>query len=281
MSESEGLSAFTALLFTVALAICSISGYLAKRHAITWLPESSIAILCGLVVGGLSRATYDAEHLEFLRFHPSVFFFVLLPPIIFEAGYSLEKRRFFQNFWTIFLFAGPGTALSTCTVAALVYLVSSLIPGLEGSNPIEALIFGSLISASDPVGTLSILGSDEMQCDPLLYSLIFGESVLNDAVAIVLFKTFLSNYNSIDELTATTIPTLVASFFEVTLGSIIIGTTTGLSCCYICKNTGIRNYPTNEITLVFLFAYGAYALSEAASFSGIMALFISGIVLSH
>ena len=61
---------------------------------------------------------------------------------------------------------------------------------IDTENPMEALLFGALISAVDPVATLSIMGSPELNCDPLLYSLVFGESVLNDAVAIVLFKSW-------------------------------------------------------------------------------------------
>lgn len=62
---------------------------------------------------------------------------------------------------------------------------------IDTSSPLEALLFGALISAVDPVATLSILGNPELNLDPLLYSIVFGESVLNDAVAIVLFNTFL------------------------------------------------------------------------------------------
>ena len=61
---------------------------------------------------------------------------------------------------------------------------------IDTDSPLEALLFGALISAVDPVATLSIMGSAELNCDPLLYSLVFGESVLNDAVAVVLFRTF-------------------------------------------------------------------------------------------
>jgi sodium/hydrogen exchanger 8 len=49
-------------------------------------------------------------------------------------------------------------------------------------------MFASLLSAVDPVATLAILGDENINADPLLYSLVFGESVLNDAVSIVLFK---------------------------------------------------------------------------------------------
>ena len=54
------------------------------------------------------------------------------------------------------------------------------------------MLFGALISAVDPVATLAIIGNPELNCEPLLYSLVFGESVLNDAVSIVLFQSFVA-----------------------------------------------------------------------------------------
>jgi len=101
----------------------------------------------------------------------------------------LVQRRFFQNLSTIILFAVVGTIVSTFLVGSVIYgfSVAGVIP-LDSSSPLQSFLFGALISAVDPVATLSIMGHPELQCDPLLYSLVFGESVLNDAVAIVLFK---------------------------------------------------------------------------------------------
>jgi solute carrier family 9 (sodium/hydrogen exchanger), member 8 len=103
----------------------------------------------------------------------------LLPPIIFEAGYSLKRKDFFQNIGAITLYAMAGTMISTFIVGYAVFYSAKM--GLYGThaidteNPMEALLFGALISAVDPVATLSIMGSPEMNCDPLLYSLVFGE----------------------------------------------------------------------------------------------------------
>lgn len=87
------------------------------------------------------------------------------------------------------LFAVLGTVMSTVIIGLALYGFAKIgmIP-LDPSNPSESLMFGSLISSIDPVATLSILGDESMRVDPLLYSLVFGESVLNDAVSIVLFK---------------------------------------------------------------------------------------------
>lgn len=275
--------ALNTLLLVVILGLCILSAYLIKQNAFYYLPESAAAIVVGIVVGGLARAVYPStEELKFLSFEPELFFFLLLPPIIFEAAYSLETKAFFANFWTIALFAVFGTIISTFIIGYLVYMVG--VNGwvdIDASSPMEALVFGALISAVDPVATLSIMGNPELNCEPLLYSLVFGESVLNDAVAIVLFKTFMSFYESDKEFNSSTIPTIMVNFTICSLGSVVVGVFIGLVCSYLCKNTKMRLYPEYEISILFLFAYGSYSFAEAVELSGIMSLFFCGIVLSH
>eukprot|EP01036_Dinobryon_divergens_P040720 gene40720-53872_t len=124
--------------------------------------ESGAAMIVGLIVGGLARLVYPSkEELQFLSFDPQLFFFLLLPPIIFEAGYSLKKKEFFANFWTISLFAVGGTIVSTFVVGFLVYLVG-LTGLIQMADPLEGLLYGALISAVDPVATLSIMGNPEL-----------------------------------------------------------------------------------------------------------------------
>lgn len=61
---------------------------------------------------------------------------------------------------------------------------------LDFTTPLDSYLFGALISATDPVATLSIMGA--VNADPVVYNLVFGESILNDAVAIVLVRIFSS-----------------------------------------------------------------------------------------
>jgi len=207
---------------------------------------------------------------------------LLLPPIIFEAGYTLKKKEFFANFWTIALFAVAGTIVSTVIIGFLVYLMGLIgVASVDTSNPMEAMLFGALISAVDPVATLSIMGNPKLNCDPLLYNLVFGESVLNDAVAIVLFNTFIDFYQSGNDFSGSTIPSVLLRFTVISLGSVFVGIVIGLVCSYLCKHTQMRRYPEYEISMIFLFAYGSYAFSEALKLSGIMSLFFCGVVLSH
>ena len=215
---------------------------------------------------------------------PEFFFFVLLPPIIFEAGYSLQRKDFFENVGAITLYAMVGTMISTFTVGGLVFLVARLrlIPDVDHENPMEALLFGALISAVDPVATLSIMGNAELRCDPLLYSLVFGESVLNDAVAISLFKVF-SKYYSPDgpSLSESEIPAALWQFVTVSFCSVCTGVALGLAASFLYKHTLLSNYPHLETSLLFCFCYLCYAVAEAVGWSGIMSLFFQGMVLSH
>ena len=180
------------------------------------------------------------------------------------------------------MFAVFGTIISTFVIGYLIYFVglTGLID-IDISSPMEALMFGSLISAVDTVATLSILGNPELNCDPLLYSLVFGESVLNDAVAIVLFKTFQGFFDSGEAFSSATIPAILLNFSAVSLGSVFVGVVIGLVCSYLCKHTEMYKYPEYEISMLFLFAYGSYSFSEALQLSGIMSLFFCGLVMSH
>ncbi len=275
--------ALNTLLLVVVLGLCVMCSYIISKNKFHYLPESAAATLVGFVVGGMARLFYPTkDELDFLSFSPDMFFFLLLPPIIFHAGYTVEKQQFFHNIGTISLFAVFGTIVSTFVVGWLCYVAAykGLI-NVSYDDPLESFMFGALISAVDPVATLSIMGSEELNCDRLLYSLVFGESVMNDAVSIVLFHTFLRQHALHQEFTASTLFSTLLTFSFVTISSIAIGIVIGLSCSFLFKHSDIRLYPKFEISLLFLFAYGSYAFSESIQLSGIMAIFFNGLVLSH
>ncbi|KAJ7324819.1 hypothetical protein JRQ81_017839 [Phrynocephalus forsythii] len=127
--------------------------------------------------------------LQKMTFDPSIFFNVLLPPIIFHAGYSLKKRHFFRNLGSVLAYAFLGTAISCIVIGVIMY---GFVKAMVHANQLktgdfhftDCLLFGSLMSATDPVTVLAIF--HELHVDTDLYTLLFGESVLNDAVAIVL-----------------------------------------------------------------------------------------------
>ena len=177
-----------------------------------------------------------------------------------------------------------GTIISTFVVGGLSFQAAraGLVKNVDASNPMEALLFGALISAVDPVATLSIMGSKELKCDPLLYSLVFGESVLNDAIAISLFNVFAKYYDPDGpDFTGSQIPAALTMFLLVSGLSVLVGISLGLLASFLYKHTTLRDYPHLETSLLFMFCYLCYSTAEALGLSGIMALFFQGIVLSH
>ena len=125
-----------------------------------------------------------------------LFMILLLPPIIFESGYNMSKKPFFKNIGAILLFAFLGTFIAIISSSIMFYLASltTLTPKFSLQ---ESLAFGSLISSTDPVAVLAIF--KEMDADITLYSLIFGESIFNDAIAIVMYNTVSSYKPGEDE----------------------------------------------------------------------------------
>jgi len=197
ISLEEKAQSWNLVLVVTLLGVCIFCTYLLLTMGTTmrwvrYLPESVVTIILGVMAG--SVLTLSGQTLSNLvTFDPQTFFILMLPPIIFESGYSLHKGDFFFNIGSILLFAVLGTLISTLVVGFGAYWI-----GTTGvSYPLtllDALTFGSLISATDPVATLAIFHT--LDVDPTLYMLVFGESVLNDAVAVVMFRTLLSFYEN-------------------------------------------------------------------------------------
>lgn len=144
------------------------------------VPESCLLIVVGLLVGGLIKAV--GENPPVLK--SNVFFLYLLPPIILDAGYFLPLRHFSENLGTILMFAVLGTLWNAFFIGSLLYGVCQ-ISGTELRNVglLDNLLFGSIISAVDPVAVLAVF--EEIHINDLLHILVFGESLLNDAVTVV------------------------------------------------------------------------------------------------
>ena len=177
----------------VALIVIAI--WAEQRH----IPSSVAAMIVGSALGlvmrlaGADAAPSISTIHALLFFNEEIFLYFLLPPIIFEAGFSVSRTHFFHNLATILLFAVVGTLATTFVLGCLAqkagvagWFRAGAADALDFSTARDSFTFGALISATDPVATLSIMGS--FNVEPLMYTLVAGESVLNDAVAIVLVR---------------------------------------------------------------------------------------------
>ncbi|NWZ52186.1 SL9A5 protein, partial [Haliaeetus albicilla] len=245
-----------------------------SRKVTSIVPESCLLILLGLGLGGIVLAV--AKKAEY-QLEPNMFFLFLLPPIVLDSGYFMPSRLFFDNIGAILTYAVVGTLWNSFTTGAALWGLhrAGLMadPGVE-AGLMDFLLFGSLISAVDPVAVLAVF--EEVHVNETLFIIVFGESLLNDAVTVVLYKVF----NSFVELGpahihATDYVKGVASFFLVSLGGTAVGLLFAFLLALITRFT--KRVRIIEPLFVFLLAYVAYLAAEMVSLSSILAVTFCGI----
>ncbi|GAB4850639.1 Sodium/hydrogen exchanger 6 [Ancistrocladus abbreviatus] len=267
------------LLQIMMLVLSFVLGHVLRRHKFYYLPEASASLLIGLVVGGLANISNTETSIrQWFNFHDEFFFLFLLPPIIFQSGFVLSPKPFFSNFGAIVTFSILGTFIASIVTGVLVYLggVTLLMYRLPF---VECMMFGALISSTDPVTVLAIF--QELGTDVNLYALVFGESVLNDAVAISLYRS-MSVVNG-HASSGQSIFMFIFRFLETFVGSLSSGVGVGFISALLFKYAGldIDNLQNLECCLFVLFPYFSYMLAEGLGLSGIVSILFTGIVMKH
>ena len=221
-----------------------------------------------MTVGLILRVTAGNSIQSLVSFDYQVFFNLLLPPIILASGYELHQANFFRNIGTILTFAFAGTFISAVVLGLVLWLYTR-IP-IEGVNMtfVDAISVGATLSATDPVTILAIFNTYKV--DPKLYTVIFGESILNDAIAIVLFETA-QRYKEGGVAGTLGLVQLIEGigiFIAVFFTSLFIGVLVGIATALGLKYTYVRRFPKIESCLIILIAYASYFLSNGLHMSG-------------
>ncbi|XP_032595190.1 sodium/hydrogen exchanger 7 isoform X2 [Drosophila grimshawi] len=332
------------LVFVFLLALTVLTIWLFKHHRVSWLHETGLAVIYGLIVGAIIRyagtnttlvhmqvetqgtptysdklppdtlwfkypvnqtnttkqpedvktyayvfrgQVYDIDENEIdlkATFDPEVFFNIILPPIIFYAGYSLKKKYFFRNLGAILTFAIVGTTLSAFLIGGLMYGCVKLMPKYLSSSYtfLDTLYFGALISPTDPLTILAIF--NDLHVDVNLYALVLGESVLNDAVAIVLsgaIQNYGEHYSNSGEFESTAFLRSLSDFVSIFFLSLLIGAVMGCFTALLTKFTRVRDFPLLESALFVLMSYSTFLLAEATELTGVVAVLFCGICQAH
>ncbi|XP_073081486.1 sodium/hydrogen exchanger 5 isoform X4 [Manis javanica] len=178
--EAPYLVALWILVASLAKIVFHLS-----RKVTSLVPESCLLILLGLVLGGIVLAV--AKKAEY-QLEPGTFFLFLLPPIVLDSGYFMPSRLFFDNLGAILTYAVVGTLWNAFTTGAALWGLqqAGLVAPRVQAALLDFLLFGSLISAVDPVAVLAVF--EEVHVNETLFIIVFGESLLNDAVTVVLYK---------------------------------------------------------------------------------------------
>lgn len=274
LSTSDHASVVSMNLFVALLCACIVLGHLLEENR--WMNESITALLIGICTGVVILLFSGGKSSHILVFSEDLFFIYLLPPIIFNAGFQVKKKQFFVNFMTITSFGAIGTLISCViiTTGATFAFKRMDIGTLEIG---DYLAIGAIFAATDSVCTLQVLNQDET---PLLYSLVFGEGVVNDATSVVLFNAIQSF--DLNQLNPSIALHFLGNFLYLFVASTLLGVVTGLLSAYVIKKLYIGRHSTDrEVALMMLMAYLSYMLAELSYLSGILTVFFCGIVMSH
>lgn len=281
--ELEQQGSMTIFFILLVVALCILLIHFLLKTKFHYLPESVAVVFLGALVGLIIKALSHfalADWRKEEHFNPTAFFLILLPPIIFDSGYSLHKGNFFANIGSIVVFAVFGTAVSAIVIGGGIYLLGK--GGVAFQLDLrESFAFGSLISAVDPVATLAIFHA--LDVDPTLNMLVFGESILNDAVSIVMTNTILEmgSEQYADSSSFETFFSAVGNFLVMFSASAAIGIAFALISALLLKHVDLRSTPSLELGTMLIFSYAPYSLAEGLKLSGIMAILFCGIVMSH
>uniref|UniRef100_A0A670ZNM5 Sodium/hydrogen exchanger n=1 Tax=Pseudonaja textilis TaxID=8673 RepID=A0A670ZNM5_PSETE len=243
-----------------------------SRKVTSVVPESVLLIVLGIFLGGI---VYAADHIASFTLTPTVFFFYLLPPIVLDAGYFMPNRLFFGNLGTILLYAVIGTIWNAATTGLSLYgIYLSGIMGELHSGLLDFLLFGSLIAAVDPVAVIAVF--EEVHVNDVLFIIVFGESLLNDAVTVVLYNVF-ESFVSIGAEYVTGVECIkgIVSFFVVSLGGTFIGIVFAFLLSFVTRFT--KHVRIIEPGFVFVISYLSYLTAEMLSLSAILAITFCGI----
>ncbi|XP_069032010.1 Na(+)/H(+) exchanger beta-like [Embiotoca jacksoni] len=235
------------------------------------VPESCLLIFVGLLVGGIIKAVEENPPV----FNSKLFFLYLLPPIILDAGYFLPIRAFTENMGTILVFAVVGTLWNAFFIGGMLYTVCQIEANhLAGVDLLSCLLFGTIVSAVDPVAVLAVF--EEIHINELVHTLVFGESLLNDAVTVVLYHLF-KEFSHAGTVTVSDALLGVVCVLVVSLGGVLVGVIYGILGAFTTRFTSHTR--VIEPLFVFLYSYMAYLSAEVFHLSGIMSLIACGVVM--
>jgi NhaP-type Na+/H+ or K+/H+ antiporter len=302
----ENISIFLVFFVGLLAVVLILSKYLYESPRLSSvLPEAAMVIGVGmgagylihLVVGqrliasaaqqeisdddSIEKEEVDIDLASLLSFSPEIFFIFLLPPIIFNTGLRMGAL-FFRHITPIVMFAVLGTAISAFSTAIFLWVVVKV--GLSGGfepSLAELLTFGALISSTDPVSTLAVFQAKRV--DPRLFYLCFGESVLNDALAIVLFYSFgkfVSKQHDPGDVVIAFGEFFVDLFLN-SVGSLILGCFGGACAGFLLKQIDMRQNRLSEISVLILLMYIPFLIAEILHLSGIVTILFTGITANR
>jgi len=230
---------------------------------ITHLPYTIFLTLIGLLIG-IFRFGPDISETGFGH---ELIFFVFLPPLLFQGAFHMELNRLLKHIGPIVCFAIPGVIVSTLLVGGIVWWLGGIC------SLLVAMLFGALISPTDPVSVLALF--KEANAPEDLKVLVEGESLFNDATGVVLFTILFEAVLSGGNLS---LGHSALEFIKVSAGGLALGAVLGILAFWVMKHF---EEPLLENAICLVLAYGAFWLAEVIHVSGVIATVMAGLLMGN
>ncbi|MBZ5521732.1 MAG: Na+/H+ antiporter [Acidobacteriia bacterium] len=259
------MTARSAVEFLIWLLIAaSAIALLARRLRI---PYTAALVVGGLILGllrlPLLSPLVPGQRPNWLT--PEVILILFLPALIFEGSIKIDLRDLLRDWVPLLLLANAGVLAATLVTGYLVHWV-------VGLPLMIALIFGAIVSATDPISVLALF--KDLKMDKRLSVIIEGESLLNDGTAVVLFQIMLAAFVVVN-------PGIARGAGQFLL-AVVGGAALGFFLGYICSKVTERiDDPEVEITLTTIVAYGSYLLAQHLHLSGVIATLSAGLMVGN
>lgn len=244
------------------LVLSSMVYYLAKRLRV---PYTVLLVLVGILLVPFTQLPGLESVFGFiddLTLTPELLFYIFLPILIFESGFNMSIRKMLDSAWSISLLAFVGMLISTVLIATSLYFVLPLV-GYEIPF-IVTLLFGAIISSTDPVAVLALF--KEFGAPKRLTMIFEGESLFNDGTAVALFLVFLAiatdGFHG-----ASTVLEGVGMFSSMVLLGIAFGIVMATIFSRTLKYTRDNDFVT--VTLLIISAHLVFILSELINQHGL------------
>ena len=255
----------TVVIVVELLFIASLVALLAKRFK---FPYTIGLVILGLFLGLVAHKIPVLAPLSTLKLTPDIVLFVFLPVLLFEAAFAIDARALLKNVFAIYMLAVPALLISTAITGFLVYY-------FLGMPVWVALLFGALISATDPAAVVALF--KEMGAPKRLNLLVEGESLFNDGTALVVFSIILSIVVA-GTFSLTNLAGGAVDFILISFGGSFTGVAIGVIFVWVIGK--IWNNPLVEITLTVVLAYSSFIIAEHfMHVSGVIATVVAGLTL--
>jgi CPA1 family monovalent cation:H+ antiporter len=259
------MTANSSVEFLIWLLIAaSVIAVIAKRIGIPYT--------VALVLGGLLLSVVHLPALAPLHqgnrpdwLTPDVILTLFLPALLFEGSLKIELRHIRTDTVPLLLLANLGVLIATLVTGLVIYYA-------VGMSLIVALLFGSMVSATDPISVLSIF--KEVAVDERLSVLVEGESLLNDGTAVALFQILLASAVG----GGVGLVRGAGQFLLSVVGGALLGLALGY---FVSKLTKRIDDAQIEITFTTILAYGTFLLARHLHLSGVIATVAAGLVIGN